>query len=135
MYVLTVYFKSNRSIHREGERLSIELGRALRKGEYKCKVSYMRLVECSAMDFERLQPVCDYIVCSGASVASTKRGILAQLAQLDPIKYNASYESCRLRRKVCRSPNEVYQDDQKFNDDILISESGMEVSVTIFTVY
>lgn len=89
----------------------------------------MRLVDCSAPDFERLQPVCVYIVCSGASVASTKRGILAQLATLDPSKYNASYESCRLRHKRSRSILEVYQDDQKFGEDITITESGIEVSV------
>lgn len=111
--------------HREGERLVIELGRALRKGEYKCKVFYMRLADCSAPEFERLQPVCEYILCSGADVGSTKRAIISQLASMDP-KYNAAYEVFRLRRKSYRSPLDVHTDEQKFGEDIRLAEK-MEV--------
>lgn len=117
-----------RLLRSEGERLVIELGRALRLGEYKCKVYFMRLADCAARDFERLLPVCDYILCNGADVASTKRAIIAQLASLGDPKYAAlAYESCRLRRKSGRSPLDVYTDEQKFGDDITMS-SSFEVS-------
>lgn len=39
------------SIRRDGERLQIELGRALQKGEYKCKILYLNLKEVSSTVF------------------------------------------------------------------------------------
>lgn len=112
----------------EGERLVIELGRALRKGEYKCKVFFMRLADCIAPEFKYLQPVCDYILCTGADVGSTKRAIIAQLASTDPKYSTLTYESCRLRMKSFRSPMDVYTDEQKFGEDINMSTSD-EVNV------
>lgn len=106
---------------REGERLVIELGRALRKGEHKCKVFFMRLADCIAPDFKTLQPVCDYILCAGADVGSTKREIIAQLASTDPKYSSLAFDSCRLRMKSCRSPMDVYTDEQKFGDNVQIS--------------
>lgn len=120
----------SRIICREGERLVIELGRALRKGEYKCKVFFMRLADCIAPDFKHLQPVCDYILCTGADVGSTKRAIIAQLASTDPKYSTLTYESCRLRMKSYRTPMDVYTDELKFGDDISISNS-FEVNIEI----
>lgn len=114
---------------REGEKLVIELGRALRHNEYRCKVFYMRLSDCSAPEFERLSQVCEHIVCIGADVGSTKRAIISQLASIDP-KYNASHEMCRLRKKSYRTPLDVVLDTQKFGDDIRMS-TNFEVSLSI----
>lgn len=102
----------------DGERLTIELGRALRSGEYKCKVYYMKLSEIN--ESSELQTfLCDWILCNGASVGKTKREILAQIASNDP-QYQIPYERCRLRKKSTYGPNKIYLDDQIFGDDIIL---------------
>lgn len=86
----------------------------------------MRLADCSAPDFERLQPhACEYVLCSGADVGTTKRAILAELAAGESAaKYaGATYETCRLRQKSFKSPLDVYTDEQKFGEEITLPES------------
>ncbi|XP_055315105.1 ubiquitin carboxyl-terminal hydrolase 47 isoform X3 [Sitodiplosis mosellana] len=102
----------------DGERLTIELGRALRSGEYKCKVYYMKLSEISETS-ETLTFLCDWILCNGASVGKTKREILSQIASNDP-QYDIPYERCRLRKKSTYAPSKIFLDDQVFGDDVIL---------------
>ncbi|XP_031619612.1 ubiquitin carboxyl-terminal hydrolase 47 isoform X2 [Contarinia nasturtii] len=102
----------------DGERLTIELGRALRSGEYKCKVYYMKLSEINDTS-ETLTFLCDWILCNGASVGKTKREILAQIASNDP-QYEIPYERCRLRKKSANAPGKIFLDDQVFGDDVIL---------------
>lgn len=109
----------------EGERLTIELGRALREGEHKCKVFYMKLSDTSD-NTEPLSFLCDWILCSGATVEKTKREILAQIASNEQ-QIEIPYNRCRLRRKCGSAPNKIFFDNQVFGDDIILL-SNYEVS-------
>lgn len=112
-------------IYSDGERLTIELGRALRSGEYKCKVYYMKLADVSDTA-ENLTFLCDWILCNGASVGKTKREILAQIASNDT-PYDIPIERCRLRKKNANSPGKIFLDEQVFGDDVFLL-SNYEVS-------
>jgi ubiquitin carboxyl-terminal hydrolase 47 len=114
---------------RDGERLQIELGRALRDGEYKCKLYFLKLSEIND-EMEKMPYLCETILRYGAEVGQTKREILAHIATLDP-KYNIPYDKCRLRRKSYKNPSKIFLDDQKFGDDIMLTTS-YEVSVFSF---
>lgn len=103
----------------------IELGRALRNGEYKCKVHYLKLSE-SLDEMEKMPFLCDWILCYGASIGKTKREILAHIASIDP-KYNIPYDRCRLRKLTVRNPTRIYHDDEQFGEYDMLS-SGMQVN-------
>lgn len=113
-----IYAILNCFICSDGERLTIELGRALRSGEYKCKVYYMKLSEVNDTS-ETLTFLCDWILCNGASVGKTKREILAQISSNNP-QYEIPYERCRLRKKSTFVPGKIFLDDQVFGDDIIL---------------
>lgn len=122
---LLLFLPSDSPTNSDGERLTIELGRALRSGEYKCKVYYMKLADVSETA-ETLTFLCDWILCNGASVGKTKREILAQIASNDAL-YDIPIERCRLRKKSANSPGKIYLDDQVFGDDVILL-SNYEVS-------
>lgn len=63
--------------------------------------------------------LCDWILCSGASVVKTKREILAQISSNDAL-YDIPIERCRLRKKSANSPGKIYLDDQVFGDDVIL---------------
>lgn len=108
-------------INRDGERLNIELGRALRSGEFKCKVHYMKLAE-TIEENEKMPFLCDWILCNGANVGKTKREILAHIASIDS-KYDIPLERCRLRKKNGNCPSKIYLDDQKFGDEVVLLQN------------
>lgn len=105
---------------RDNESLIIELGRALRIGEYKSKVYLLILSEVSD-DLEKMPLKCDWILRQGANVGQTKREIIAHLATLDNT-FDITYEQCRLRKKYCKRPMDIYNDSDKFGDDIHLSD-------------
>lgn len=107
---------------KDEERLVIELGRALRKGEFKVKLYYLSVAEMS--DIEKLPFVCDYILRDSAEVGQTKREIIAHIRGLDEKYANLTYERTRLRKKSWKSPAQIYMDDQKFGDDYIIKVSA-----------
>lgn len=116
---VAIFFKFHLIFYSDGERLTIELGRALRSGEHKCKVYYMKLYEINDTSSEPFTFLCDWILCNGASVGKTKREILAQIASTDP-QYNIPYERCRLRKKSVNAPTKIFLDDQVFGDDVIL---------------
>lgn len=103
----------------DGERLSIELGRALRPGEHKCKLFYMRLSDM-VDDYEKIILLCEWILCKGATVEKTKRDILAHIAKIDP-KYDVAFDKCRLRRKVGKSPAQIYMNEEVIGEDFSLT--------------
>lgn len=138
-YILSIFLNSSRKENNkiffrfscsDGERLTIELGRALRNGEYKCKVHYMKLSEITETN-ENLTFLCDWILCNGATVGNTKREILAQIATNDP-PLAIPYERCRLRKKYGAIPAKIYLDNEVFGDDIILL-SHSEVSIVVST--
>lgn len=108
---------------KDAERVSIELGRALRKDEFKCKLYHLNLSEITD-DTEKIPFVCEYILRNGAEVGQTKREILAHLVQVDKKFERLTYERTRLRKKNWKCPTKIYFDDQKFGDDILLSSTS-----------
>jgi ubiquitin carboxyl-terminal hydrolase 47 len=116
-----VRLTENLSNFKDGERLQIELGRALRDGEYKCKLYFLKLSEIND-DMEQLPYLCETILRNGADVGVAKREILAHVATLNP-KYKIPYEKCRLRRKTYKNASKVVQDDQKFGDDVFLTSN------------
>lgn len=113
----------------DGERLSIELGRALRPGEYKCKLFHMKLSDM-VDDHEKITFLTDWILCNGASVENIKREILARITKIDP-KYDIAFDCIRLRRKSGKTPGQVYLDTEVFGEDILTG-SISEVQIFMF---
>lgn len=110
------------SAFKDEERLVIELGRALRKGEFKVKLYYLNVAEIS--DLEKLPFVCDYILRDSAEVGQTKREIIAHIRGLDEKYAGMTYDRTRLRKKSWKSPAQIYMDDQKFGDDYIIRTSA-----------
>lgn len=107
---------------KDEERLVIELGRALRKGEFKVKLYFLNVTEMT--DIEKLPFICDYILRESAEVGQTKREILAHIRGLDEKYEKLTFEKTRLRKKSWKSPAQIYTDDQKFGDDIIITVSA-----------
>lgn len=110
------------SAFKDEERLVIELGRALRKGEFKVKLYYLNVGEMT--DIEKLPFICDYILRESAEVGQTKREILAHIRSLDEKYEKMTFEMTRLRKKSWKGPAQIYTDDQKFGDDIIITVSA-----------
>lgn len=102
------------------------MGRALRKGEYKCKIHYLKLEDAASDDFDKMPVVCDWILRNGAEVGQTKREIIAHLSTIEP-KFNITYETCRLRKKSYRAPLDIYTDNQQFGDDDIRLSDNFEV--------
>lgn len=113
---------SLQTVFKDEERLVIELGRALRKGEFKVKLYYMNVTELT--DLEKLPFVCDYILRDSAEVGQTKREIIAHIRGLDEKYANLTFERTRLRKKSWKGPAQIYVDDQKFGDDYIIKVSA-----------
>lgn len=113
----------------DGERLNIELGRALRIGENKCKLYYINLREIND-ETEKIPYLCDWIICNGATVEQTKRDILAHISKIDP-KYDILPENCKIRRKTIKNPGQPLTDEQIFGDEISVISSSEVNSSTI----
>ncbi|CRK93812.1 CLUMA_CG007339, isoform A [Clunio marinus] len=110
------------STFKDEECLAIELGRALRTGEFKVKLYYLNVAELT--DIEKLPFVCDYILRESSEVGQTKREIIAHLRGLDEKYANLTYERANLRKKSWKSPGQIYLDDQKFGDDYIIKSTA-----------
>lgn len=106
---------------KDEERLVIELGRALRKGEFKVKLYYLKVEEVT--DLEKLPFICDYILQDFAEIGQTKREIIAHIRTLDEKYANLTFERTRLRKKSWKSPAQIFLNDQKFGDDCIIKVS------------
>lgn len=81
-------------------------------------------------DFDKMPVKCNWILQTGANVGQTKREIISQMATQD-LSFNVSYEHCRLRKKIGKYPTEIYNDNDKFGDDIRLSEN-FEVRIGFF---
>lgn len=119
------------SIWKDGENLAIQLGRVLKKGEYKLKVYYLNLSEVND-DAYQLPLICEWIFLAGALVSDTKHELLASIAATNP-KYEVPYEKCRLRKKTHKNPGKIFLDEQRFDDDITLM-SHTEVRVIGFSL-
>ncbi|KYB28299.1 ubiquitin carboxyl-terminal hydrolase 47 [Tribolium castaneum] len=101
---------------RDGQTLTVKLGRALAINEFSCKVYLLRPESTETNHF-----LFEHILTRGQSVGQVKKEILfkAKKQHMLDIQFNR----CRLREKCLKKPRKVYLDDQTFSDDILVLSS------------
>lgn len=115
--------KEELNAYNDGDRLSIELGRVLRKGEYKINLYYFNVNDV-VDDVDKLPFLCNWIVRNGQQVGQIKRDILAHLATSDSKYNNLTYERCRLRKKCWKSISKVYTDEQKIGEEVALTNTS-----------
>lgn len=108
---------------RDGDRLTIELGRVLRKGEYKINLYYFNVNDV-VDDLDKLPFLCNWIVRNGQQVGQVKKDVLAHLATSDSKYNNLKYECCRLRRKCWKSISKVYLDEYQIGEDVTLNNNS-----------
>ncbi|XP_065074039.1 ubiquitin carboxyl-terminal hydrolase 47 isoform X2 [Ochlerotatus camptorhynchus] len=115
--------KEELNAYKDGDRLTIELGRVLRKGEYKINLYYFNVNDV-VDDVDKLPFLCNWIVRNGQQVGQIKRDILAHLATSDSKYSNLTYERCRLRKKCWKSISKVYTDEQKIGEEVALTNTA-----------
>ncbi|KAK9300885.1 hypothetical protein QLX08_006588 [Tetragonisca angustula] len=105
--------------YEDGEKLWIEIGRALRNGEFTVKLHQFSL------DSAEGKFLFEWIVSEDMTIGQAKKEILAEMKR----RYNIEipYERCRLREKCFVSPSKVLLDHQKFKDFQYYSQFEMIV--------
>lgn len=117
--------KEELNAYNDGDRLTIELGRVLRKGEYKINLYYFNVNDI-VDDLDKLPFLCNWIVRNGQEVGQVKKDVLAHLSAADSTsKYSQlTFERCRLRKKCWKSISKVYTDEQKIGEDVALTNSS-----------
>uniref|UniRef100_A0A182P466 Ubiquitin carboxyl-terminal hydrolase 47 n=1 Tax=Anopheles epiroticus TaxID=199890 RepID=A0A182P466_9DIPT len=109
--------------YKDDECLALELGRVLRKGEYKLNVSYVNVSQMTE-EMDNTPFLCSTIVKNGDLVGQIKADILASLPKAlgEGAKKYAHLHSnnCRLRRKGIKYLSNVYKDDERIGKDITL---------------
>lgn len=103
---------------KDGERLIVKLGRVLRKDEFVGKIYHL------TPDNENGEPftfLFDHIIAKGQTVGQVKREIIFQAKKQHML--DIPYSKSRLRKKSWKNPAKVYLDDQRFVDDISITNN------------
>ncbi|XP_062327150.1 ubiquitin carboxyl-terminal hydrolase 47 isoform X1 [Osmerus eperlanus] len=107
----------------DDNKITIRLGRALKKGEYRVKV-YQLLVN----DQEPCKFLVDTVFAKGMTVRQSKEELLPQLK--DQCKLDLSIDRFRLRKKTWKNPGTVFLDYHVYEEDINIS-SNWEVFLEV----
>ncbi|KAL1007232.1 hypothetical protein UPYG_G00083780 [Umbra pygmaea] len=128
VYANTQEFESVRlnetlSSFSDDNKITIRLGRALKKGEYRVKV-YQLLVN----DAEPCKFLLDTVFAKGMTVKQSKEELLPQLR--DQCKLHLSIDRFRLRKKTWKNPGTVFLDYHIYEEDINIS-SNWEVFLEV----
>ncbi|XP_050073446.1 ubiquitin carboxyl-terminal hydrolase 47 [Anopheles maculipalpis] len=112
--------------YKDDDRLALELGRVLRKGEYKMNVSYVNVNDMTE-EMDNTTFLCSTIVKNGDLIGQIKKDILASLPTTlgEAAKKYAHLHSnnCRLRRKGIKYLSTVYKDDDRIGKDITMLSS------------
>ncbi|KAK8388169.1 hypothetical protein O3P69_020208 [Scylla paramamosain] len=99
----------------DNTRLSVRLGRALLPGEHRGKVYLLE-----PHNFEDPSKfLIDWVVRKGDTVANAKRAIVREVNARCP-GMNLVPERVRLRKKSWKTPQAIYLDQHKFDDDITL---------------
>ncbi|XP_015193746.1 ubiquitin carboxyl-terminal hydrolase 47 isoform X2 [Lepisosteus oculatus] len=107
----------------DDNKITIRLGRALKKGEYRVKV-YQLLVN----DPEPCKFLVDAVFAKGMTVRQSKEELLPQLRDL--CRLDLSIDRFRLRKKTWKNPGTVFLDYHVYEEDINIS-SNWEVFLEV----
>ncbi|XP_072906042.1 ubiquitin carboxyl-terminal hydrolase 47 isoform X3 [Hemitrygon akajei] len=107
----------------DDNKITIRLGRALRKGEYRVKV-YQLLVN----DPEPCKFLLDAVFAKGMTVRQSKEELLPQLREQCGL--DLSIDRFRLRKKTWKNPGTIFLDYHVYENDINIS-SNWEVFLEV----
>lgn len=99
----------------DNTRLSVRLGRALLPGEHRGKVY---LLEPHNIE-DPSKFLIDWVVCKGDTVANAKKAIVREVNARCP-GMNLVPERVRLRKKSWKTPQAIYLDHHKFDEDIAL---------------
>ncbi|XP_054709133.1 ubiquitin carboxyl-terminal hydrolase 47-like [Uloborus diversus] len=95
----------------DDSRLTVKLGRALRKGEYKVKI-YRLCVN----DPEPFKYLIDWVLIKGMTILKAKKEILPEIKERCDL--DVPLNRCRLRKKNWKYPGTIYLDSQRIEKDI-----------------
>ncbi|XP_059471100.1 ubiquitin carboxyl-terminal hydrolase 47-like isoform X2 [Neocloeon triangulifer] len=98
---------------RDGDKVNVRLGRALRKGEFTGKV--FKLVPD---DTDPTKFLFNCTLSNGMLVSDAKKLILKDLKKKNNVEI--PLERCRLRKKSWKNPGQVYYDHQKFEESMCL---------------
>uniref|UniRef100_A0AAY4BHH6 Ubiquitin carboxyl-terminal hydrolase 47 n=1 Tax=Denticeps clupeoides TaxID=299321 RepID=A0AAY4BHH6_9TELE len=107
----------------DDNKITIRLGRALKKGEYRVKV-YQLLIN----DPEPCKFLVDTVFAKGMTVKQSKEELLPLLKE--QCKLNLTIDRFRLRKKTWKNPGTVFLDYHVYEEDINIS-SNWEVFLEV----
>ncbi|TSL68241.1 Ubiquitin carboxyl-terminal hydrolase 47 [Bagarius yarrelli] len=107
----------------DDNKITIRLGRALKKGEYRVKVYQLLINESEPCRF-----LLDTVFAKGMTVRQSKEMLLPQLQ--DHCKLEISIDRFRLRKKTWKNPGTVFLEYHVYEEDINIS-SNWEVFLEI----
>ncbi|CAL9701902.1 unnamed protein product [Knipowitschia caucasica] len=107
----------------DDNKITIRLGRALKKGEYRVKVYQLLVNEAEPCKF-----LMDTVFAKGMTVRQSKEELLPQLKE--QCKLDLSIDRVRLRKKTWKNPGTVFLDYHIYEEDISIS-SNWEVFLEI----
>ncbi|KAK7833394.1 hypothetical protein U0070_017393 [Myodes glareolus] len=123
--VLSSHFKVFRvyTSNQEFESITIRLGRALKKGEYRVKVCQLLVNEQEPCKF-----LLDAVFAKGMTVRQSKEELIPQLREQCGL--DLSIDRFRLRKKTWKNPGTVFLDYHIYEEDINIS-SNWEVFLEV----
>uniref|UniRef100_A0A3B5QI93 Ubiquitin carboxyl-terminal hydrolase 47 n=1 Tax=Xiphophorus maculatus TaxID=8083 RepID=A0A3B5QI93_XIPMA len=107
----------------DDNKITIRLGRALKKGEYRVKVFQLLVNEPEPCKF-----LVDTVFAKGMTVRQSKEELLPQLKE--QCKLDLSIDRVRLRKKTWKNPGTVFLDYHVYEEDISIS-SNWEVFLEV----
>uniref|UniRef100_A0A8C5HBE9 Ubiquitin carboxyl-terminal hydrolase 47 n=1 Tax=Gouania willdenowi TaxID=441366 RepID=A0A8C5HBE9_GOUWI len=107
----------------DDNKITIRLGRALKKGEYRVKVYQLLVNEPEPCKF-----LVDTVFAKGMTVRQSKEELLPQLKE--QTKLDLSIDRVRLRKKTWKNPGTVFLDYHVYEEDISIS-SNWEVFLEV----
>ncbi|KAJ3593031.1 hypothetical protein NHX12_005369 [Muraenolepis orangiensis] len=100
----------------DDNKITIRLGRALKKGEYRVKVYQLLVNEAEPCKF-----LVDTVFAKGMTVRQSKEELLPQLKE--QCKLELSIDRFRLRKKTWKNPGTVFLDYHVYEEDINISSN------------
>uniref|UniRef100_A0A3B3I6T5 Ubiquitin carboxyl-terminal hydrolase 47 n=1 Tax=Oryzias latipes TaxID=8090 RepID=A0A3B3I6T5_ORYLA len=107
----------------DDNKITIRLGRALKKGEYRVKVYQLLVNEPEPCKF-----LLDTVFAKGMTVRQSKEELLPQLKE--QCRLDLSIDRVRLRKKTWKNPGTVFLDYHVYEEDISIS-SNWEVFLEV----
>ncbi|KAK9871493.1 hypothetical protein WA026_012864 [Henosepilachna vigintioctopunctata] len=105
---------------KDGDCLTIKLGRVLRKDEYNVKVYILAPNSQEPISF-----LFEHIIAKGQTVSQVLKDIILQAKKRRLL--DLSYQKCRLREKSWKKAKRIYLENEIFGEDILLISSVLEI--------